>query len=109
MVALRLHTPKHIRGGWSHYTDNSAQVEVMGLKIWSLSNPGFGPATFRSLVQRANHCANWALTGMESNTVSMVIIHNMWANKAMMVMIMAKSTAMIAHGFCEADNYYNGR
>jgi hypothetical protein len=23
MVALRPHTPKHIRGGWSHYTDTS--------------------------------------------------------------------------------------
>jgi hypothetical protein len=27
---------------------------VMGLKIWSLSNPGFEPATFRSLTQRSN-------------------------------------------------------
>jgi hypothetical protein len=23
MVALRPHTPKHVRGGWSHYTDTS--------------------------------------------------------------------------------------
>jgi hypothetical protein len=60
MVALRPHTPKHIRGGWSHYTDTSEPVEVMGPKIWSLSNPGFEPPTFRSLVQRANHCTNRA-------------------------------------------------
>jgi hypothetical protein len=60
MVALRPHTPKHIRGAWPHYTDTSEPVEVMGLKIWSLSNPGLKPATFRSLAQRANHCANWA-------------------------------------------------
>jgi hypothetical protein len=33
MVALRPHTSKHIRGGWSHYTDTSEPVEVMGLKI----------------------------------------------------------------------------
>jgi hypothetical protein len=47
MVALHPHTPKHIRDGWSHYTDTSKPVEVMGLKIWSLSNPGFEPPTFR--------------------------------------------------------------
>jgi hypothetical protein len=46
MVALRPHTPKHIKGGWSHYTDTSEPVEVMGLKIWSLFNPGFEPPTF---------------------------------------------------------------
>jgi hypothetical protein len=63
MVALSPHTPKHIRGGWSHYTDTSEPAEVMGLKIWSLSNPGFEPATFRSLVQNANHCANRARDG----------------------------------------------
>jgi hypothetical protein len=31
------------------------QLMVMGLKIWSLSNPGFEPATFRSLAQHTNH------------------------------------------------------
>jgi hypothetical protein len=60
VIALRPQTPKHIRGGWSHYTDTSEPIEVMGLKIWSLSNPGFDPATFRSLVPHANHCANRA-------------------------------------------------
>jgi hypothetical protein len=25
--ALRLQTPKHIRGGWSHYTDTSEPVD----------------------------------------------------------------------------------
>jgi hypothetical protein len=60
MVALCQHTQKHIRGGWSHYTDTSKPVEVMGIKIWSLSNPGFEPATFRSLAQHANHCVNRA-------------------------------------------------
>jgi hypothetical protein len=60
VFALRPQTPKHIRGGWSHYTDTSEPVEVMGLKIWSLSNPGLEPPTFRSLVQRANHCTNRA-------------------------------------------------
>jgi hypothetical protein len=29
------------------------QLTVMGLKIWSLFNPGFEPGIFRSLVQRA--------------------------------------------------------
>jgi hypothetical protein len=27
VVALRPQTPKHIRGGWSHYTDNSEPVD----------------------------------------------------------------------------------
>jgi hypothetical protein len=27
VIALRPHTPKHIRGGWSHYTDTSEPVE----------------------------------------------------------------------------------
>jgi hypothetical protein len=40
---------------------------VMGLKIWSLSNLGFEPATFRSLAQRAyqlpfNVCALFTLS-----------------------------------------------
>jgi hypothetical protein len=30
------------------------QLMDMGLKIWSLLNPGYQPATFRSLAQRAN-------------------------------------------------------
>jgi hypothetical protein len=38
----------------------------MGLKKWSLSNPGFEPATFRSLVQHANHCANRAHSVFEA-------------------------------------------
>jgi hypothetical protein len=27
VVALRPQTPKHIRGGWSHYTDTSEPVD----------------------------------------------------------------------------------
>jgi hypothetical protein len=27
MVALRPHTPKHIRGGWSHYADTSEPAD----------------------------------------------------------------------------------
>jgi hypothetical protein len=69
IFALRPQTPKHIRGGWSHYTDTSEPVEVMGLKIWSLSNPGLEPPTFRSLVQRANHCTNRAHRKRIKNTV----------------------------------------
>jgi hypothetical protein len=37
VIALRSQTPKHIRGGWSHYTDTSEPVDG---KIWSLPNPG---------------------------------------------------------------------
>jgi hypothetical protein len=28
IIALRPQTPKHIRGGWSHYTDTSEPVDV---------------------------------------------------------------------------------
>jgi hypothetical protein len=52
VVALRPQTPKRIRGGWSHFADTG---EPVGFKIWSLSNPGFEPGTFRSLAQRAYH------------------------------------------------------
>jgi hypothetical protein len=27
VIALRAQTPKHIRGGWSHYTDTSEAVD----------------------------------------------------------------------------------
>jgi hypothetical protein len=43
VIALRPQTPKHIRGGWSHYTDTSEPVDGNSngrLKIWSLSNSG---------------------------------------------------------------------
>jgi hypothetical protein len=35
VTALHPQTPKHIRGGWSRYTDTSEPLMVMGLKIWS--------------------------------------------------------------------------
>jgi hypothetical protein len=45
VIALRPQTLKHVRGGWSHYTPAN-QLILMGLKIWSLSNPGFELETF---------------------------------------------------------------
>jgi hypothetical protein len=30
VIALRLQTPKYIRGGWSHYTDTSEPVDGNG-------------------------------------------------------------------------------
>jgi hypothetical protein len=41
MVALRPHTPKHIRGGWSHYTDTSEQVEGYGAQNMVIVQSGF--------------------------------------------------------------------
>jgi hypothetical protein len=61
MVAVTPETyaPKHIRGGWSHHTDTTHQQTSCwlwpGHKIWSLSNTGFKPVTFRLLAQCANH------------------------------------------------------
>jgi hypothetical protein len=71
-IALRPQTPTHIRGGGlrgrgakgggaGHITLTPAnQWIVIGLKIWSLSNPDFEPGTFLSLAQRAYHLANRA-------------------------------------------------
>jgi hypothetical protein len=33
VIVLRPHTPKHIRGGWSHYTDTSEPVAGYGARI----------------------------------------------------------------------------
>jgi hypothetical protein len=30
VIALRPQTPRHIRGGWSHYTDTSEPVDGVG-------------------------------------------------------------------------------
>jgi hypothetical protein len=77
---LRPQTPKHIRPAAGHIIltpvnqlmvlssqyghcpqghviraqANQLMVMVIGFKLWSLSNPGFEPATFRSLAQGAN-------------------------------------------------------
>jgi hypothetical protein len=36
------------------------QLMVMGLEIWSLSNPGIKPATFRSQAYELTNCSNRA-------------------------------------------------
>jgi hypothetical protein len=47
---LHAHTHRSILGAAGHIILTPAnQLMVMGLKIWSLSNPGFEPATFRTL------------------------------------------------------------
>jgi hypothetical protein len=45
VIALHPQTPKHIRGSWSHYTPAN-QLILIGLNIWSLSNPDFELETF---------------------------------------------------------------
>jgi hypothetical protein len=53
---LYAHSHRGIVGAAGHITLTPAnQLMVVGLKIWSLSNPGFELATFRSLAQRAYH------------------------------------------------------
>jgi hypothetical protein len=46
--ALRPQTPKHIRGGWFHYTNTNEPVDGNGAQklIWSLSNPGSNQRPF---------------------------------------------------------------
>jgi hypothetical protein len=38
VIALRPQTPKHIRGGWSHYTDTSEPVDG-GVGIYNCAPP----------------------------------------------------------------------
>jgi hypothetical protein len=40
-IALRPHTPKHIRGGWSHYTDTSEPVDGNGAQNMVTIQSGF--------------------------------------------------------------------
>jgi hypothetical protein len=39
--SLRPHTPKHIRGGWSHYTDTSEQADGYGAQNMVTVQTGF--------------------------------------------------------------------
>jgi hypothetical protein len=61
MVALCPHRHQGILGAVGHIILTPAnQLMVIGLKIWSLSNPGFEPATFRSLTHELTNCTNRA-------------------------------------------------
>jgi hypothetical protein len=46
VIALRPQTPKHVRGGWSHYTDTSEPVDGNGAQNMVAVQSGFEPATF---------------------------------------------------------------
>jgi hypothetical protein len=49
---LYAHTHRSILGAAGHIILTLAnQLMVTGLKLWSLSNPGLEPGTFRSLAQ----------------------------------------------------------
>jgi hypothetical protein len=45
VIALRAQTPKHIKGGWSHYTDTSEPVDG----DWAQNMVTVQSKTFRSL------------------------------------------------------------
>jgi hypothetical protein len=57
-IALRPQTPKHIRGGWSHYTDTSEPVDGNGAQNMVTIQSGFEPATFQSLAHELTNCSN---------------------------------------------------
>jgi hypothetical protein len=63
VIALRPQTQKHIRGGWSHYTDTSEPVDGNGAQNMVTVQSGFEPATFRSLAHELNNCSNRARRG----------------------------------------------
>jgi hypothetical protein len=47
VIALRPQTPKHIKGGWSHYTDTSEPVDGNGAQNMSLFNPALNEFEFQ--------------------------------------------------------------
>jgi hypothetical protein len=50
LLLLYAHRHRSVLGAAGHIILTPAnQLIVMGLKIWSLSNPGFKPGTFRSM------------------------------------------------------------
>jgi hypothetical protein len=59
VIALCPQTPKHIRGGWSHYTDIS-EPDGNGVQNMVTVQSGFEPATFRSLAHELTNCSNRA-------------------------------------------------
>jgi hypothetical protein len=58
VIALCPQTPKHMRGGWSHYTDTSEPVDGNGAQNMVTVQSGFEPATFRSLALEFTNCSN---------------------------------------------------
>jgi hypothetical protein len=60
VIALRPQTPKHIRGGWSHYIDTSEPVDGNGAENMVTVQSGFEPATFGSLAHDLTDCSNRA-------------------------------------------------
>jgi hypothetical protein len=62
VIAVRPQTPKHIRGGWSHYTDTSEPVDGNRAQNMVSVQSWFEPATFRSLTHELTNCSNRALS-----------------------------------------------
>jgi hypothetical protein len=60
VIALHPHTPKHMRGGWSHYTDTSELADAKGAQNIVNVQSGFEPATFQSLAQELTNISNRA-------------------------------------------------
>jgi hypothetical protein len=59
-IAVRPQTPKHSRGGWSHYTDTSKPFDGHGAQNMVTVQSGYEPATFRSLAHELINCSNRA-------------------------------------------------
>jgi hypothetical protein len=64
VIALRPQTPKHLRSGWSHYTDTSEPVDGNGAQNMVTVQYGFEPVTFRSLAYKLTNCSNRAHTAV---------------------------------------------
>jgi hypothetical protein len=58
VIALRPQTPKHLRGGWSHYTDTSEAFHGNGVQNMVTVPSGFEPANFQSLTHELTNCSN---------------------------------------------------
>jgi hypothetical protein len=60
VIALRPQTPKHIKDGWSHFTDTNEPVNGNGAQNMVTVQSWIEPATFRSLAHELTNCANRA-------------------------------------------------
>jgi hypothetical protein len=59
-IALRPQTPKHTRGGWSHYTDTSEPVNGNGAQNMVTVQPGFRTSDLSITGPTLTTCANRA-------------------------------------------------
>jgi hypothetical protein len=74
VIVLRPQTPKHILGGWSHYTETSEPADGNGAQSMVTVQSGFEPAIFRSLAHELTNCSNRAHSALKGS----LLLGNTW-------------------------------